>query len=82
VGVPGLTEGFHTVGMEWTPDGYRFFVDGRQTWASQEAVSQVAEYLILSGEVSEWPGEIRRAQLPDRVIFDWVRVWQLPVGEE
>ena len=82
VGVPGLTEGFHTVGMEWTPDGYRFFVDGRQTWATREAVSQVPEYTILSGEVSEWPGEIGRAKLPDRVTFDYVRVWQLPVGEE
>lgn len=82
VGVPGLGSGFHTVGVEWTPDGYRFFVDGRLTWSTREAVSQVAEYLILSGEVSEWPGDIRRAQLPDRVVFDWVRVWQLPPGEE
>ena len=72
---PDLTKGFHTVGCEWTPDRYSFYVDGRKTWETNKAVSQVPEYIILSGEVSSWPGEISRAQLPDSVIFDYVRVW-------
>jgi beta-glucanase (GH16 family) len=73
---PGLTKGFHTVGCEWTPDSYTFYVDGRKTWETSTAVSRVPQYLILSGEVSSWPGDISRASLPDSVIFDYVRVWQ------
>lgn len=74
--VPGLMNGFHTVACEWTPERYRFFVDGVQTFETSQAISQVPEYIILSGEVSAWPGEISRAKLPDQVVFDYVRVWQ------
>lgn len=75
---PDLTRGFHTVGCEWTPEHYVFYVDGRKTFETQQSISQVSEYIILSGEVSSWPGEISRATLPDSVIFDYVRVWQKP----
>ena len=73
---PGLTTGFHTIGCEWTPDRYTFYVDGRQTYEIRQAISHVPEYVILSGEVSSWPGQISRAELPDVVIWDYVRVWQ------
>ncbi len=76
--VPELTTGFHTVGCEWTPESYTFYVDGRKTHETQQAISQIPEYLILSGEVSSWPGQISRARLPDAVIWDYVRVWQKP----
>jgi beta-glucanase (GH16 family) len=82
VPAPGLTEGFHTIGVQWTPDSYAFYVDGRKTWETERAISKTPEYLILSGEVSDWPGDIHRAQLPDRVVFDYVRVWQKTEGEE
>jgi beta-glucanase (GH16 family) len=74
--VPGLMNGFHTVACEWTPESYRFFVDGVQTFETSQSISEVPEYIILSGEVSSWPGDISRAKLPDRVVFDYVRVWQ------
>ena len=52
---PNLKDGkFHTFGLEWTPAGYRFFVDGQIDWdltALEVPVSQVAEYIILSTEV-------------------------------
>ena len=76
--IPNLTSGYHTIGCEWLPGQYRFFVDGRLTWETAEAISQIPEYVILSGEVSEWPGDISRARLPDTVSFDYVRVWQKP----
>jgi beta-glucanase (GH16 family) len=74
--IPGLTSGFHTVGCEWTPEQYIFYVDGKKTFETRQSVSQVPEYVILSGEVSSWPGDISRAKLPDKVVFDYVRVWQ------
>lgn len=70
--------GFHTVACEWTPESYRFFVDGVETFETSLAIAQVPEYIILSGGVSSWPGDISRAKLPDRVVFDYVRVWQKP----
>ncbi len=75
---PDLTSGFHTVGCEWTPDYYAFYIDGRKTFETQQARSHVPEYIILSGEVSSWPGDITKAQLPDSVVFDYIRVWQKP----
>jgi hypothetical protein len=71
-----LTSGFHTVGCEWTPEKYVFYVDGSKTWETTSAISGVEQYIILSGEVSSWPGNIQRASLPDSVVFDYVRVWQ------
>ena len=76
--MPGLMSGFHTVGCEWTPEFYAFYVDGEKTFETSEAISGVPEYIILSGEVSPWPGDISRAKLPDQVVFDYVRVWQRP----
>ena len=71
-----LTSGFHTVGCEWTPERYVFYVDGMKSWETTSSISGVEEYIILSGEVSSWPGNIQRASLPDSVVFDYVRVWQ------
>lgn len=76
--VPGLMSGFHTIGCEWTPERYVFYVDGAKTFETNQAISQVPEYIILSGEVSPWPGDVSRAKLPDQVVFDYVRVWQKP----
>ena len=76
--IPELRKGFHTYGMEWRPDGYRFFVDGHLMWQTNEAISQTEEYIILDLEVSEWAGGIKTAELPASAVFDWVRVWQKP----
>ncbi len=81
--VPGLTTGWHTVGLEWTRDEYVFTVDGKETWRTRKGVSRRPEYIILSLEVGKWAGDIRKAALPDRALFDYVRVYkQRPGGEE
>ncbi len=72
----GLREGFHVYGVEWTPEGYDFYIDGRHYWHTSEALSATDEYLILDLEVSEWAGGIANAKLPASAVFDWVRVWQ------
>ena len=66
------------MGCEWTPDSYTFYVDGRKTFHTTQAISRVPEYIILSGEVLSWTGDIAKASLPDTVVFDYVRVWQKP----
>ncbi|MBU0640893.1 MAG: right-handed parallel beta-helix repeat-containing protein [Planctomycetes bacterium] len=83
--VPRLGEGFHTFGLEWTPQEYIFYVDGQETGRMREAVSQRGEFLILSAEVGEWADDIADAKLPDAMAVDYVRVWQrqpsAPAGE-
>jgi len=76
--VPGLSRGWHTIGMWWKPDEYVFFVDGKETWRTRAGgVSQVPEYMMLSNEVGSWAGDISRAKLPDAFLVDYVRVFDL-----
>ena len=78
VQVPGVMEGFHTFGLWWKPDEYVFYVDGKETWrTSAGGVSQVPEYLKLSDEIGNWAGDIKKAELPDQFLVDYVRVYDL-----
>lgn len=63
-------------GVEWTEDGYDFFIDGHRYWHTSEAISNTDEYIILDLEVSQWAGGIENAKLPASAVCDWVRVWQ------
>lgn len=67
---------WHIVGLEWTPEEYRFFLDGKETWRTTEAVSHAKEYIILSMEIDSWGGDISKAKLPDSCMFDYVRVYK------
>lgn len=54
---------FHVYTFEWTPQYYKFYVDGQLTWTYLAAVSQRSEYIILSSEVKNyavgsWAGPI------------------------
>ena len=82
VTVPGLSAGWHTVGLLWTESEYVFYIDGEETWRSSDGVSQRDEYLILSLEVGPWAGDIADAKLPDHLYVDYVRVYQRPAQGE
>ncbi len=69
-------DGFHTIGLEWTPEEYVFFIDGKEAWRTEQAISHIPQYIILSLEVGEWAGSIDGATLPDSVLFDYVRVYK------
>ena len=78
VNVPGVKEGFHTFALWWKPDEYVFYVDGKETWrTSAGGVCQVPQYILLSDEIGSWLGDIANAKLPDRVLVDYVRVYDL-----
>jgi beta-glucanase (GH16 family) len=74
--IEGIGEGFHTFGVEWTPDVLVFYVDGKETWRTSKAVPRREEYMILSLEVGKWADDIARVRLPDSMVVDWVRVWK------
>lgn len=79
--VPGISQGYNTFALYWTPEEYVFYVNGQETWRSSGGgVSQVPEYMKLTEEIGEWGGDIAKANLPDQFTVDYVRVYDV-VGE-
>lgn len=78
---PGVSWGWHTFGLLWTPDEYVFYIDGQEIWrTSAGGVSQVQAYVKLTDEVGDWGGDIATARLPDYTLFDYVRVFDYAGG--
>jgi beta-glucanase (GH16 family) len=73
---PGVGTGFHTFGLEWTPERYAFFVDGYQYYEVTNGVSRIEEYLILSMEIPSDPNDLRSTVFPDVFVVDRVAVYQ------
>jgi len=79
--IPGLSWGWHTFGLHWTPEEYVFYVDGVETWRTGAGgVSQVPAYVKLTDEVGDWAGDIHEARLPDYFLVDYVRVYDFAGG--
>lgn len=72
----GVSEGFHTFGLEWFPDKYIFYIDGYKFYEVTEGISNIDEYMILSMEYPGSKKEIRKTKLPDVFIVDYVKVYQ------
>jgi beta-glucanase (GH16 family) len=72
----GVSKGFHSFGLEWTPEKYIFYVDGLKFYEVSSGVSQIEEYLILSMEIPNNLDEIKKTIFPDEFIVDYVRVYQ------
>jgi len=75
---PGVSKGFHTFALEWTPEKYVFFVDGYKYYEVTTGISHIEEYLILSMEIPSEPQEIENLALPDVFVVDYVKVYQKP----
>ena len=69
---------YHVFSVEWSPDGYVFRIDGRETWRTSAGVSERAEYLILSLLSSDYelPGLGGEDRLPQHMYVDWVQFWR------
>lgn len=83
----GLAKGFHLYGVEWTEDGYRFFVDGKPTWTSPSPVSKRPEHILLHCLVSAgWAGKIpaggygSRETSKTKMQVDYVRYYESDEG--
>lgn len=76
VPMPEIDNGFHTFGLLWTPDEYVFFVNSKETWRANKAVSRRSLFIVLSAELSGWGGDPAQGKFPDEVIYDYVRVYQ------
>lgn len=70
-----LAKGYHTFAVDWSLEGYIFYIDGVETYRTTKGISNTEQYIILSLEVQGWAGNIKDANLPDTVRFDYVRVY-------
>ncbi len=78
VKVPHIMEGWHTFAVLWTTEEYVFYVDGKETWRTNAGgVCRVPVYILLSDEIGKWGGDIAKANLPDKFLVDYVRVYDL-----
>lgn len=72
----GVSSGFHTFGLLWTPESYSFYIDGLKFYEVRSGVSQIPEYLILSMEIPSVLTDISKTVFPDVFSVDYVKVYQ------
>ena len=83
-GAAPLQGAWHVYALRWTADGYAFYLDGVEQWATRSGVSRRPEFIKLSCEVQDrsWAGSVppggygSRERSATRMQVDWVRVWQ------
>ncbi len=74
---------FHTFSLLWTEDAYIFYIDGVKTYTLDASVSgfpgscEAACYLKITTEFGSWAGRYNKDELPDSLIVDYVRVYEL-----
>ena len=71
---------FHRVGLEWNKDGYVFYYDGKEVSRTNEPVSQVEQFILLTTEIQGYrKGEPKTTwteeELNDTFVCDYVRVF-------
>ncbi len=76
--------GWHTVGLDWTPTEYVFYVDGVESWrTSGGGVCQVPLFVWLSEEITDDAGSpawgaapTSTGTFPDYYRVDYVRIFK------
>ena len=65
------------------PKSSVFYIDGKETWRTKAGgVCQVPVYIKLSDEIGPWAGDIKKADLPDETLVDYVRVYDLEAASK
>lgn len=72
----GVSEGFHTFALEWTPEQYIFYVDGYKFYEVKVGISKIDQYIILSMELPNDKNDLKNSLLPDAFIVDYMRVYK------
>lgn len=78
-------DGWHRFGMDWRPDRYVFYCDGREVSRCTENVSHVPQFILLTTEVQGYrrtntenaPYIIKDGFTDDAFIADYVRVFDI-----
>ena len=91
---PAADQGFHTYGLEWTPDYVRWTVDGQEVRKAEKGQSsdpknQVANLIgtqglrfnLWSSESADWVGQFDESKLPLFQFINWVKVYKYTPGQ-
>lgn len=74
-------DGFHVFGLDWSKNGYVYYIDGKESWRIGAPVSDCEQFILLSTECMGYrkgdspSAELKKAVLPDYFIVDYVRVF-------
>ncbi|MDD3927780.1 MAG: glycoside hydrolase family 16 protein [bacterium] len=74
-------DGFHVFGLDWSRNGYVYYIDGKESWRVNEPVSHREQFILVSTECMGYrdgdspSAELKKAVLPDYFIVDYVRVF-------
>ena len=74
-GTERFSANYHVYSVEWTPSSYVFRVDGREYHRTNENISQVEQFLLLSMLTSSYE-LVNLENVDDVAQVDWVQVWQ------
>lgn len=84
---PAANQGFHTYGIEWTPNYVRWTVDGvevRKTEGGQVSNltgTQGLRFNLWSSEDPGWVGQFSDSNLPLFQFINWVKVYKYTPGQ-
>ncbi|MGH9184266.1 MAG: glycoside hydrolase family 16 protein, partial [Acidimicrobiales bacterium] len=78
-----LQGNFHTYGMLWTPEEYRFFADGIEVKRVTAGLAFVPQHVILTTVTDPTPPDYGALGSPanDVTLVDYVKVWQRPIAD-
>ncbi len=74
-------DGFHVFGLHWSPTGYVYYIDGRESWRVNGPVSHREQFILVSTECMGYRNgdmpdpKLLQAVLPDAFVVDYVRVF-------
>lgn len=81
-----LSQDFHTVSVDWTPEYIRWYLDGKPVQSTEgkldkSVICNSPMYIILNyaiGGPGSWPDQYSgsAASFPQSLLIDYVRVWQ------
>jgi beta-glucanase (GH16 family) len=68
---------YHVFSIEWTPTEYVFHIDGHEVWRTDQGISDVPEFLILSMLSSDFElPHVGTDPTPRTADVDWVAFWR------
>lgn len=78
--VPKTADDWHRFAVDWSPDGYVFYIDGVEVKRENTAVSQIEQFILLTTEPMSYrmngkaDPRLKNA-MPDAFVVDYVRVF-------
>ena len=88
---PAADQGFHTYGLEWTPDYVRWTLDGKEVRKTSKGENknqvenligtQGLRFNIWSSESADWVGQFDESKLPLFQFINWVKVYKYTPGQ-